>query len=166
MPATYEPITTTTLTGTTNAVTFSSLGLYTDIVMVINQKAGASGGYELQFRINGDTGTNYSWARILATPTNATDAAMANSQTQGRIGDVDTEWQTTIANFMNYRGSTQKAVLAQTQSVNTPNNVTRTGCYVSTFHSTSAVTSITIKVESTGTFATGSTFTLYGIKAA
>ena len=57
--ATYTPIATQTTSGSTGAVTFSSIPqTYTDLVVVINTSLSGLCNSLLQF--NGDTGSNYS----------------------------------------------------------------------------------------------------------
>ena len=166
MPSTFTPITTQTLTSTANSITFNSLGSYTDIYLVCTQKDSGSGGYELQVRFNGDTGANYTWGRMLVAAGSTLDGAGTGLTTQGRFGDVDGGWQTSTLNIMSYQRSRTKTAIGRTMSVNTSSAVTRTGGYVTTWNSTSPITSITIKVESTGQFAVGSNFSLYGIQGA
>jgi len=60
MAITYEPIATTTLGSATASVTFSSLGSYTDIVLVCSVQSASSGDARINIRFNGDTASNYS----------------------------------------------------------------------------------------------------------
>ncbi len=61
MPATYEPLATTTLGSAASSVTFSSIsGSYTDLVVVFSGTAGG-GNSNLILTFNSDTGSNYSW---------------------------------------------------------------------------------------------------------
>lgn len=166
MPSTFTPIATTTLGSATNSLTFNSLGSYTDIYLVCTQKENGGGGYELQVRFNGDTGSNYYWGRMLAAAGSTLDGSGTNVTTAGRFGDVDAGWQTSTLNIMSYAGSGVKTAIGRTMSVSSASAVTRTGGYVTMWNSSSAITSITIKVESTGQFAAGSIFTIYGIQAA
>jgi len=64
--ATYEPIATTTVSGSsTSTVTFSSIsGTYTDLVIIGNLGSQTTNAFPyLQF--NGDTGSNYSASMYL-----------------------------------------------------------------------------------------------------
>jgi hypothetical protein len=166
MPSTFTPIATTTIGSATNSITFSSLGSYTDIYLVAMQKENGGGGYELQVRFNGDTGANYIWGRMLAAAGSTIEGSGTTVTTSARFGDVDGGWQTSTLNIMSYAGSRIKTAIGRTMSVNSSTQVTRTGGYVTSWLSTSAITSITIKVESTGQFAAGSIFSIYGIQAA
>lgn len=164
MPVTYEPIATTTITGsTTNTVTFSSLGSYTDIILVCNVLA-VSGTAYVGVRFNGDTATNYSNTRIIG---NGTTTSVAWTTGANYMKLIDYGATTTIPalgifNVFSYGGSTFKSSLATEAIAGT--DVTK---YVELWRNTAAITSITAFEQGGSTyFAAGSTFTLYGIKAA
>jgi hypothetical protein len=166
MPAgsTYTPIATTTLGSAQATVTFSSLGSYTDIVAVITAKVSASS-YDLSFRVNGDSGTNYSLTALSGNGTTASSIRVT-SASAGR-GDyrayMDTsEFNNYIINFMNYGNSTTyKTIIGRGNSA-----ALGTDAVVNLWRNTAAITSIVFAPEFTGNFATGSTFTLYGIASA
>jgi hypothetical protein len=166
MPAgsTYTPIATTTLGSAQATVTFSSLGSYTDIVAVITAKVSASS-YDLSFRVNGDSGTNYSLTALSGNGSTASSIRVSNA-TAGR-GDyrayMDTsEFNNYIINFMNYGNSTTyKTIIGRGNSA-----ALGTDAVVNLWRNTAAITSIVFAPEFTGNFATGSTFTLYGIASA
>lgn len=168
MPATYEPIATTTLGSPASSFTFSSIpATYTDLRLVI--VAGGSTGDNCSLRINGDTGTNYSetglqgngsaassWQRPNATYfrlTNAAGLPIASNTFLLNTYDV-----------FNYAGSTNKTVLGVNS--NDQNGSGDSSRLVGLWRSTSAITSLTILTNFGGNFVVGSTFTLYGIKAA
>ena len=58
--STYTPIATTTLSSAQSSVTFSSLGSYTDIILVYAGTGTSTDTQGIRFQVNGDTGTNYS----------------------------------------------------------------------------------------------------------
>ena len=162
MPSTYEPIATTTLGSAASSVTFSSIsGSYTDLILVFAGTT-ASNAYP-SLRFNGDTGTNYSNTNFRGNGTSA-QSTRFNSANEMDIA-YGSPLSTTQANFiiqiMNYSNTTtNKTVLART------NNADReTGAAVGLWRSTSAINSVTLKSNSPN-FDVGSTFTLYGIKAA
>lgn len=159
MPATYEPIATTTLT-TSGTITFSSIpSTYTDLVLVT--RLAMSGGSDLDVRLNGDTGNNYSFGTVYGTGSVTGGSHSANLSFMrldyyGYIGEVI--GQINIANFQNYSNtSIQKTVIAL--GTNASNGVAANVCL---WRNTSAINSISIL----GTCSSGSTATLYGIKAA
>jgi hypothetical protein len=172
MPAgnTYEAIATQTLGSAAATVTFSSIpGTYTDLVLVIN--GGTTDGNEgAQFRLNSDSGTNYS-VTYLAGDGSAASSGRGSSLTAGRLNQASSLGATNsltsniIVQFMNYSNTTtNKTVISRT-------NVT-TGTYpaveamVNLYRSTSAITAIELRMSGSGTYMAGSTFSLYGIKAA
>jgi hypothetical protein len=166
MTATYEPISTTTLANsTTSQVIFNSFpSTYTDLVIVF--KGGASAGStEFQGQFNSDTASNYSRTRITG---DGSSAASSRADTVtfmrftgvGFLPNSDLN-NVTIINIFNYSNATTfKTVLSR---LNTPTQ--ETNAIVNLWRkSPEAITSIRLFV-SANNFFTGSTFTLYGIKA-
>lgn len=158
MPATYDKIEARTLASATNSVTFTSIsGTYTDLVLVV---AGISASItDCVLRYNSDTGTNYSWTRILGNGTAASSAA--NSNTSGQVGTLYTTQGNIIMSIQNYsNATTYKTSLSR---MNSPDN--HVASYVTMWRSTSAITSV--EFHTTGAnMSIGTTLTLYGIKAA
>ena len=164
MPKTYEPIATQTLGTAIATVTFSSIPqTYTDLILV-STNATASGGYLFSVRVNGDSATNYSSTRLLGNGTTASSGREAN-YSFGFAGSVYSSSDpigNAIVNFMNYSNTTTyKTFLMRTNTANA-----NTSLSASLWRSTAAITSISLGVEFTQNFVVGSTFTLYGIKAA
>jgi hypothetical protein len=163
MPSTYEPIATTTLTSSGN-VTFSSIsGSYTDLVLVIYSIT--SSATDINIRLNGDSGTNYSTTHLTG---NGSSAASFRSSNDTKMTimyysstGTGSSPNVSLVQFMNYSNTTtNKTVISR--SNNAANGV---DANVHLFRSTSAITSMEIYGQSTN-FSAGSTFTLYGIKAA
>lgn len=159
MPATYEPIATTTLGSAQSSVSFSSIsGSFTDLVLVAS--AGINGSNkELTLTMNSDTASNYSWTRLLG---DGTSAASSRGTNVAKIENVlSNEICTAVYHFMNYSNTTtNKTVLSRTSVASS-----RAATYVGLYRSTSAITSITLTAEATFTINSGSTFTLYGIRS-
>jgi hypothetical protein len=87
MAITYEPIATTTLGSAAATVTFSSIsGAYTDLIVVANL-AQSAGSNSLRFRLNGDTGSNYS-ATILRGYGSTANSVIDTSTTSGYACDT------------------------------------------------------------------------------
>ena len=160
MPAgnTYEAIATQTLGSAAASVTFSSISsTYTDLVLIFNGTGSTGGNFTFQF--NGDTGTNYS-ATILYGDGSSVGSVRVTDQSSMNIGSVGTGFTTDIINIMNYANSTtNKTALGR---FSRPDEV---GAKVGLWRNNSAITSIVVGVSG-GNFLTGSTFSLYGIKAA
>lgn len=163
MPSTYTPIATQTLGSAQTSVTFSSIsGTYTDLVLVCNGSANVSS--NLTIRVgNGsvDTGSNYS-STFLGGDGSAAFSGAQSNQTASLVGAVYTGLSINIINLQNYANTTtNKTFLSRLGSA-----ANAAAAYVGLWRSTAAINIITLSLGGTNTFSTGSTFTLYGIKAA
>jgi hypothetical protein len=167
MAKTYEKIATTTLGSAASSITFSSIAAsWTDLRLVVNA-IGLSGGTYLALQVNGDTGTNYSYTYLRGDGS----GIASNQQTSTNntfIGSVSIALPSTYpalstVDIFSYGGSTYKTMLSTASNdQNGSGEVTRT---VSLWRGTSAITSITI-IGYSYNLNTGTTATLYGIKAA
>ena len=163
--STYTPLATTTLASASATVTFSSIiGSYTDLIVIANMRGTATGSYPyMQF--NSDTGTNYSRTILMGNGSSASSYRGSN-QAQADIGDelptaADTFMNATF-NLQNYSNSTTyKTSLIRVNN----GRLGYVSANVNLWRSTAAITSVLLGVAS-GSFQTGSTFTLYGIAAA
>lgn len=157
--ATYKPIQTVVITSTTAGITFSGISQdYTDLELRIDGLSTSEP--SLDFRLNGDTSSSYSYIQLSGTGSSVVDAYAA-SQTSGRLdhyGYLSTSaGYSNRAFFMNYSDTTSfKQVLSKSGNAN--NGVSRV---VGLWRKTEAITSITL----TPTFAAGTTISLYGIKS-
>lgn len=164
MATTYEPIATTTTSGSASSVVFSSIaGTYTDIVVVANFQLSIATAF--RGRVNGNTGSNYSGTSLTGNGTSAEssrESAATNWVVGGWQDSASTAYDNTaILHYMNYSNTTtNKTVLARFGSASK-----ETDSAALLYRSTSAISTITLYVAS-GNFVNGSTFTLYGIKAA
>ena len=168
MPSTYEPIATTTLVSAQSSVTIGSGGTipqtYTDLVLVCSTQASLSGqGQSLEF--NGDTASNYSATIMRGNGSTAVSARVSNVQAAllSNIAEPPTSgFGVYIANIQNYNNATTfKTILCRSNNASAG-----TEAIVNLWRKTpEAITSIKIAISG-GNFAIGSTFTLYGIKAA
>jgi hypothetical protein len=159
MAITYEPIATTTLGSSESSVTFSTIsGSFTDLVVIISGVS--SDANELQFRLNSDTGSNYSFTQIYGDGSSA-GSSRGSSRTTGRLGSTRTTQNVHIGHFQNYSNSTTYKTVLSKES--TAGSVVQT--FVGLWRSTAAITSIEF-LPHTGTFSSGMTFTLYGIASA
>lgn len=167
MPSTYTPIATTTLGSAQTTVTFSSIsGTYTDLRFVI--VAGQTPLNEnMRWRYNSDSSGNYSWTQLLGNGTTASSSrSNANITGLNLSGDLGGSAVTSLIkiDIMNYSNTTtNKTSITRFDSV----QKSRAQVNVGLWRSTSAITSVTFDFSNgTDTFVAGSTFTLYGIKAA
>ena len=164
MPATYEPIATSTVSGsTTSSITFSSIpGTYTDLRLVlVAANPTSNDSFGLRFNSNTST-TNYSDTYLNADGASATSGKDTSASLiyAGNI-NATPNWGLYTYDIFNYAGSTNKTVLVQWS--NDRNGAGSVGREVGLWRSTSAITDIFIMNT---TFATGTVATLYGIKAA
>ena len=172
MPATYENIATTTLGSASPSVTFSSISsAFTDLVVVCFARSDrTSDSFEaLQMRLNSDTGTNYSQTTVGGDGSGAFSlrGSSASAMSPGRLSPSTgsyTSFDPIIIQLMNYANTTtNKTILARSNSINETQKVNAT---VGLWRSTSAINTILLYPALGANFVSGSTFTLYGIKAA
>ena len=166
MPATYEPIATTTLGSTASSITFSSIAAtYTDLRVIFVVQNSVSN--TLNFRLNNDSGTNYSYTQFGGDGSSVYSAS-STSQSQIQIGygsgmPTSPNWGLYTFNVFSYAGSTFKTVLTEMSVDKSGSGETNRN--VGLWRSTSAVTRIDL-LANAGSFQIGTTATLYGIKNA
>lgn len=166
MPATYEPIASTTLGSAAADITFSSIpGTFTDLVLVFNGKGNTTNERAHGLRVNSDTGTNYSVTVLGAYPTSNVQSARQSSATYMYAYDMSTSTEDpciAVFHLMSYANTNVfKTILAATTGH------TRTVARaVGLWRSTSAITSVTLVRSDGSNYAAGATAALYGIKAA
>ena len=160
MAKTYEPISSFTLASAASSVTFSSIPqTYTDLVLVCSLNTTA--GLDYWYRLNSDTGTNYSNSRLSGNGSTATSFRGASGTFVYLNSATATGQHNFIMNLMSYSNTTTN----KTQLIRLNNAGTDTILRAGLWRSTAAISSILIQTDSS-TFVAGSTFTLYGIKAA
>jgi hypothetical protein len=162
MTATYTPLANVTLGAAASSVTFGSIpATYRDLICVVV----AQGSTTLQgrVRLNSDTGSNYNYVRMSGSGSSATSAT-ASSQSSGFLSAI-AQATTTGAlqmniNIMDY-SATDKHTTILSRADQSANG---TEAFVNRWANTAAVTSVQI-LTSTGNWAAGSTFALYGVIA-
>lgn len=158
--STYTPIATLTVGtatgGLSTPITFSSIPQgYTDLIIVANGLV--TSGASTYFRFNGDTGNNYS-----ITSLRGNGSAASSERTTNVSVATWSVWRTTniqygIIQLQNYSNSTTyKSFLSRSYD-----DAPFVYAYVGMWRNTSPITSIQILCDTT--FATGTTFSLYGI---
>lgn len=163
MAITYEPLATTTLSSAAADVTFSSIsGSYTDLVLICSVLGTSGVTSNVVARVNSDTGSNYSFTYILGNGSSAASGRGSN-QTRWAPGEQSASFENpTLMYFFNYSNTTTYKTMISRR--NTVSNLT--SAFVNLWRSTSAINSIYLYNASGYLFLSGSTFTLYGIKAA
>ena len=161
--ATYEPIATYTL-ASPGTFTFTSIpGTYTDLRLVLNYTQGTSSSAQ-GYLNNDNAGTSYSRTILYGDGTSAASTRTSS----GSVFTFSPLSTSTIPvmvtfDFFNY-ASTSVYKTFLTQASADQNGSGRTASQVLLWRSTAAITQIDL--YGNGTFATGTTATLYGIKAA
>ena len=158
---TYEAIATQTLGSATSSVTFSSIpSTYTDLFLVFEGTC-TSGVVGCVLRFNSDTSTNYSYT-ILSGDGSSASSSRSSNQTTMQVGGMTSSSRSIMtASINNYsNATTNKSVLSRQASA-----TLETRAYAGLWRSTAAISTILVST-STDTFVAGSTFSLYGIKAA
>ena len=158
MSATYEPIASTTVSAVTTTTLSSIPGTYTDLVLVAHLTSASDPA--LYFRVNADTGTNYSTTTLRGNGS-AASSFRDTSQNSGRLSpySMETNPGVFLVHFMSYADTNvYKTMLAS--SANPGTGVAR---MVNLWRSTSAITSITLFPGASNI--TGD-ISLYGIQAA
>ena len=163
MPATYEPIATTTSTGTTTITMSSIPSTYTDLVLIISGQINGN----VYYKINGDTSSNFSQTVVLGNGSSAISARQSNRSDGIYLGDnisspMATDSSNAIIQFMNYSNTTTN----KTSIFRVNNASAGTQAGVGLWRSTSAINQVSITSSSANGILNGTTFTLYGIKAA
>ena len=168
MAATYEPIASTTLGSTAATVTLSGIPTtYTDVILVCSFEFDTAA----QFRIrvgNGsvDTGTNYSFTGLVGNGTTASSfrrSSQAQFYAYNGNGITANTRTIVVANFMSYANTNVYKTALLVEASPSDEGVARE---VMLWRSTSAINVIEIYSASGELFEAGSTFSLFGIKAA
>lgn len=161
MPATYEPIASTTVGTATATLSLSSIpATYTDLVLVISSKQDQPA--NIYWRVNSDTSALYSLTYLQGNGSTAGSFRWTGG-TSGWVGtNTATDGNMSILQFQNYANTNVfKTVLGA--AIYVGNEVHRS---VQLYRSTTAISSINIFCQGASVIAAGSTFSLYGIKAA
>jgi hypothetical protein len=180
MAATYEPIASQTLGSAAASVSFTGIGSgYTDLVLVGQARASTPGTFNFNsyvfVQLNSDTGNNYSTTTLFSRSTAGSWSALSTREsnasriTAGPVPDSQ-HGADILGNIrlqvMSYAStSVFKTVLAESGYSTNLTNHDGPRREVGLYRSTSAITSVSLSL-SAGNLVAGSTFSLYGIKAA
>jgi hypothetical protein len=168
MPATYEPIATTTLGSTTNTITFSSIpATYTDLRIV--SVGTMTAGFDAVLRLNGNSSTVYSGTFLRSNGSAASSTRITTGSSgiyylnAGGFSDT-IPFLTEIDIFSYTSGSIYKSFLTKLSG-----DLNGSGWLVNSvglYSSTTTITSVSLIASSSAVWSVGTTATLYGIKAA
>jgi len=164
MTATYEKIATTTLGSTTATVNFSSIsGSYTDLVVIISGSINANDLPAWQVGNGSASTTGYSQTILRGNGTNALSVRFTNQSLlwSGDVNNTANSQMNTIIHIQNYSNTTtHKTMLSR---FNNAGSEAMTGVHL--WRNTSAIDYLSFKTLSSNSYNSGTTFTLYGIKA-
>ena len=162
MAKTYEPIATTTLGSAVTSYTFNSIpATYTDLILIADMSTGGSSNFP-GIRLNVDTATNYSRTYLNSNGTALSTSRNSESYMTIYGNAIAASRANFIVHFMNYTSTASfKTALSFKNDVSGVSGAT-----TSLWRSTAAINSILIASQTSDTFSIGTTFTLYGIKAA
>jgi hypothetical protein len=162
MPApTYTPLANITLGSAQATVVFSSISsAYRDLILVINGRSNHGAEDFMNFRLNSDSGSNYSNVYMRGNGSTATSGSSTGTSGIDASFSGSAFDNVVVLNFMDYSATDKhKTVLTRLNSASLS-----TWGWATRWASTSAVTSITFDLFS-GSFDTGTTMALYGVAA-
>jgi hypothetical protein len=174
-PSSFESISTVTLSANTSTLTISSIPSnfqHLQLRCDVRGTTGAISGNYPDLRVNGDTGSNYTYSYVETYAPNSPDAIVTGST--GNLGQLYGPYflnndnhaagyfASLFINIADY-SSTNKYKTWQATGGWTDRSVARISSMAGHWMSNSAINSITLTPAS-GSWVTGSTFALYGIK--
>lgn len=170
MANTYTLISTVTI-GSGGATSFSFTSIpstYTDLKIVYSVRTNRANNIEqVKFRINSDTGSNYTFKRVYSDGTTPQSDGGTNAYAYGGWANAASSTSNTFANnelyIPNYASSNQKSYSCD---VVTENNATAAFAVLNSgiWTGTSAITTLDFYGDQAQTFQQYSTAYLYGIK--
>ena len=158
----YEVIEAKTLSSAVASVTFSSIPqMYTDLVLVLSTGVTTGSSTNVFFRYNNDSSALYSRTTLYGDGSTA-GSSRGSGATEAYAGQSETTIQSmSTLQIFNYSNTTTFKTCITRDSQASLVSQTRVNLY----RSTSAISRLDVHTASS-TFIVGSTFTLYGIKAA
>lgn len=152
MTAAWVPLATTTLSSSATSVTFSSIPQgYRDLIVVINGKGSID--ENPTYTINGST-ANFNWVRMSGNGS----TTVSDSNTNNTIGRMGTGETSIIAQFFDY-SATDKHKTFLIRNDYTAGDLRG---IAARWASTAAINSLSFGIRLSGSYLTGTTFSLYG----
>jgi len=163
---TFDSIKTQTLTSSTAGITFSDIPSgYTHLMLAVTAIA-TTGNTDIGVQLNGDSGSNYHFQMMYGNTSGGNGTYRTSTPTRMQI----TDWSYTdsstfnncVAYFLNYSDTNVwKTATGKSTRGNTGGGI---DVYQNYWRNTNAISSMYI-FGTTGNLNTGSTFSLYGLKA-
>lgn len=171
--ASFESITSTSLTASTSTVTFSSIpSTYTHLQLrVVSRSTTAGTGQDgLRMRFNGDSVARYSWHYIggdgaTAYSGNGASQTYAYPGVSVNNGFTSSAFGLIVCDILDYK-NTNKFTTTRSISGGDNNGNGETYIWSSSWQQVDAITSIELALISGASFVASSQFALYGIKGA
>jgi hypothetical protein len=164
---TYTALATVTLGTAAASVTFSSIpATYRDLILVVSDLS-ATASNTLYARLNGDTGTNYSNVVALGDSTGVVSLSSASNSNglfmgAGYQGLPTSGSSQSILQIMDYSATDKhKTGLSRYGSA----GKSEVDMGASRWANTAAVTSLVVRIAPSGSFNSGTSFSLYGVIA-
>jgi hypothetical protein len=158
---TYVSLATITLSSTDSEIIFSSIpATYRDLILIVEHKLSGAGETDIQF--NSDTGSNYSTVTMRGGATSSTFSASFTTtgiRPQNAVGGSTSTNDFFRLQIMDY-SATDKHKTTLLSSGNGSTSFVQN--HANRWANTAAITSIKCTASST-TYASGSSFSLYGI---
>lgn len=166
-----EPIASWVAPGTNTGVDFTNIPqTYTDLMIVQQVRSNRSANtYELFWqRLNGDTGSNYSYTYLNGNGTTGTSSRLSSQTVTNRFNIPASNattgvFGTSIIHILNYSNSSNFKTLLCRSSTDL-NGSGEINFSVGLWRNTSAITSVNLATETGSNVVAGSIITLYGIK--
>jgi hypothetical protein len=168
----YELIESVILGTDTSSITFSSLATYASTykhlqVRMTARSSRNTGTFDsVSLRLNGDTGSNYAWHRLVNDGGSVISTA-STSQTAGRAGSISQANSTAniygaiVIDLLDPYSTTKNTTVRSLMGVVSPNEISLIS---SLYNNTSAISSFNLFSETSNNFLAGSRFSLYGIR--
>lgn len=167
VPPGFESIASVSGNNSASLITISSIPSgYTHLQVrgIVNDGSG----YQVRIRFNGDSGTNYSYNRLIADTSANYSAGTANASGIEVVGVISGAASTYLSNVIididNYLSSNYKSVKSFYGTRNT--GAGYVGVEAGSWRNTAAITSISFVNSGSTAFTSTTRFDLYGIKVA
>lgn len=162
MPAntlTFDPVASTVLPSPTNQIILDNISQsFTDLVLILSGTWASGNTQDVYIQFNGDTGSNYPWARALSVTNSATISPSGTTNTAINAGLLSSNGASmAIWQIMAYSNTSIGTTVLSRSSTPEYNSWA-----VGSWHSTAAVTSIRLFNGSLN-FRAGTVASLYGI---
>jgi hypothetical protein len=172
---TYELIETKILATTTASVTFTNLGDYStqykhlQFRVVSRDNRSTTGGNNVLVRLNGDTGANYAAHRLrgdgstVAVYSSVSQTSM-NLFASVSLNDAASVYGPAVLDVLDAYSASKNKTLRSLQGMAISASTSAVELRSGFWNNTSSITSVTLTPETTGSFVSGSRFSLYGIR--